>query len=34
MLTGDNAQTVSAIAAQAGIEHFQADTLPSAKAAL
>ncbi|MET3979661.1 Cu2+-exporting ATPase [Mucilaginibacter sp. UYP25] len=33
MLTGDNAQTAAAIAAQAGIEHFQADTLPSAKAA-
>jgi Cu2+-exporting ATPase len=33
MLTGDNAQTAAAIAARAGIEHFQADTLPSAKAA-
>jgi Cu2+-exporting ATPase len=32
MLTGDNAQTAAAIAAQAGIEHFQADTLPSGKA--
>jgi Cu2+-exporting ATPase len=33
MLTGDNAQTAAAIAAQAGIEHYQADTLPSDKAA-
>ncbi|MDO3641482.1 cation-translocating P-type ATPase [Mucilaginibacter sp. L3T2-6] len=32
MLTGDNAQTAAAIAAQAGIDHFQADTLPSGKA--
>jgi len=32
MLTGDNAQTASAIAAQAGIDHFQADILPSGKA--
>jgi Cu2+-exporting ATPase len=32
MLTGDNAQTGAAIAGQAGIDHFQADTLPSAKA--
>ncbi len=33
MLTGDNAQTAAAIAAQAGIEHYHADTLPSEKAA-
>jgi Cu2+-exporting ATPase len=33
MLTGDNAPTAAAIAAQAGIEHYQADTLPSDKAA-
>jgi len=32
MLTGDNAQTAAAIAEQAGIDHFQADTLPSGKA--
>jgi P-type Cu2+ transporter len=32
MLTGDNKQTAKAIAAQAGIEHYQADTLPSEKA--
>ncbi|QEM04929.1 copper-translocating P-type ATPase [Mucilaginibacter rubeus] len=32
MLTGDNAQTAAAIAAQAGIDHFRADTLPSDKA--
>jgi Cu2+-exporting ATPase len=32
MLTGDNAQTAAAIAGQAGIDHFQADTLPSGKA--
>jgi Cu2+-exporting ATPase len=32
MLTGDNAQTAAAIAAQAGIDHFRADTLPSGKA--
>lgn len=32
MLTGDNAQTAAAIAAQAGIDHFQADILPSGKA--
>ena len=33
MLTGDNAQTAAAIAAQAGIDHYQADTQPSDKAA-
>ncbi len=33
MLTGDNAQTAVAIAAQAGIEHYRADTLPTDKAA-
>lgn len=32
MLTGDNTQTAAAIAKQAGIDHFQADTLPSGKA--
>jgi Cu2+-exporting ATPase len=32
MLTGDNAQTAAAIAGQAGIDHFQADMLPSGKA--
>ncbi len=32
MLTGDNAQAAAAIAAQAGIDHFLADTLPSGKA--
>ncbi len=32
MLTGDNRQTASVIAAQAGIIHFQAEMLPSAKA--
>jgi Cu2+-exporting ATPase len=32
MLTGDNAQTAAAIAEQAGIDHYQADTLPSGKA--
>ena len=32
MLTGDNAQTASAIAKEAGIDHFQADTMPSDKA--
>lgn len=32
MLTGDNAQTAAAIATQAGIDHFEADTLPSGKA--
>jgi len=32
MLTGDNAQTAAAIAAEAGIEHYYADTLPSDKA--
>jgi Cu2+-exporting ATPase len=32
MLTGDNAQTAAAIAGQAGIDHFRADTLPSDKA--
>lgn len=33
MLTGDNAQTAAAIAGQAGIDHYQADTQPSDKAA-
>ncbi len=33
MLTGDNAQTAAAIAKEAGIAHFKADTLPSDKAA-
>ncbi len=32
MLTGDNAQTAAAIAGQAAIDHFQADTRPSDKA--
>jgi Cu2+-exporting ATPase len=32
MLTGDNAQTAAAIAKEAGIDHFQADTMPSEKA--
>jgi len=32
MLTGDNAQTAAAIAAEAGIEQYRADTLPSDKA--
>jgi Cu2+-exporting ATPase len=32
MLTGDNAQTAAAIAKEAGIDHFQADTMPSDKA--
>jgi Cu2+-exporting ATPase len=32
MLTGDNAQTAAAIAKEAGIDHFQADALPSDKA--
>jgi len=32
MLTGDNAQTAAAISKQAGIDHFQADTMPSDKA--
>lgn len=32
MLTGDNAQTAAAIAKQAGIDHFGADTLPTGKA--
>uniref|UniRef100_UPI00374D1AEC copper-translocating P-type ATPase n=1 Tax=Mucilaginibacter sp. TaxID=1882438 RepID=UPI00374D1AEC len=32
MLTGDNAQTAAAIAREAGIDHFQADTMPSDKA--
>ncbi|WPU96428.1 heavy metal translocating P-type ATPase [Mucilaginibacter sabulilitoris] len=32
MLTGDNAETAAAIAKQAGIDHFEADTLPSGKA--
>ena len=32
MLTGDNAQTATAISRQAGIDHFQADILPSGKA--
>lgn len=33
MLTGDNAFTASAIARQAGIEHYKADVLPTEKAA-
>lgn len=32
MLTGDNAFTAAAVAAQAGIEHYQADVLPTKKA--
>ena len=32
MLTGDNDQTAAAIAKEAGIDHFQADTMPSDKA--
>ncbi len=32
MLTGDNAQTAAAIAKETGIDHFQADTMPSDKA--
>lgn len=32
MLTGDNAQTAGAIAAQAGIRHFRAEVMPSDKA--
>lgn len=32
MLTGDNAQTAAAIAKEAGIDHFQADTMPTDKA--
>lgn len=32
MLTGDNAQTAGAIAREAGIDHFQADSMPSDKA--
>jgi Cu2+-exporting ATPase len=32
MLTGDNAQTAAAIAREAGIDHFKADTMPSDKA--
>jgi len=33
MLTGDNAQTAAAVAAQAGIEHYQSEVLPADKAA-
>jgi len=33
MLTGDNEQTASAVAAQAGIAHYRAEVLPSEKAA-
>jgi Cu+-exporting ATPase len=33
MLTGDNAGTASAVAHQAGIEHFEAEVLPGDKAA-
>lgn len=33
MLTGDNQQTASAVANQVGLKHFQADVLPSEKAA-
>jgi Cu+-exporting ATPase len=33
MLTGDNAMTAAAIAAQAGIEDFRAGILPGGKAA-
>jgi Cu2+-exporting ATPase len=32
MLTGDNAQTAAAVAREAGIDHFKADTMPSDKA--
>lgn len=32
MLTGDNAQTAASVAKEAGIDHFQADTMPSDKA--
>jgi Cu2+-exporting ATPase len=32
MLTGDNVQTAAAIAKEAGIDHFQADRMPSDKA--
>jgi len=31
MLTGDNAETATAVAKQARIDHFEADTLPSGK---
>jgi Cu2+-exporting ATPase len=33
MLTGDNEQTASAVATQAGISHYKAEVLPSEKAA-